>query len=399
VLQGTLGLPFAKLETPQRRSRQNMLWKKKGKASAGAAARVEPASEAPPSGPGDRALDVLTTLIKLYGKYAFDTDSAAAAETESHCNEWATRISLGAPRAGERASGSEPPAAPRTRDWPGLIHFVQGQRRSESEYVVRSISSFREAILCFADCLGRTLGDEQRSDHLIGKQLDTLSRALETRDPTRICTEAQLVVQSVRNSISMRRQREVEQSQALGERLRALREELAEARKKAEVDALTQLSNRAAFDDHLSHLATLGVLLGEAPCLLLADLDHFKSINDNYGHPAGDEVLRRVSHCLSRTFLRKHDFVSRYGGEEFAAVLIDTTLPQAEMLARRLVDNVRALEIRHGAHEIRTTISIGVAALGPGESSASWLARADAALYRAKHGGRDRHELALPAGG
>ncbi|MEO8183035.1 MAG: GGDEF domain-containing protein [Deltaproteobacteria bacterium] len=391
-------MPFAKLERLQRRSRQNMLWNKKGKASAAAAAQVARASEAP-SEPSDRALDVLGTLIKLYGKYAFDTDSAAASETEAQCNEWATRISLGAPRGGGSANDSQPAAAPRTRDWPGLISFVQGQRRSESEYVVRSISSFRDAILCFADCLGRTLGDEQRSDQQIGKQLDTLSRALETRDPTRICTEAQLVVQSVRSSISMRRQREIEQAQALGDRLRALREELAEARKKAEVDALTQLSNRAAFDDHLSHLATLGALLGEAPCLILADLDHFKSINDNYGHPAGDEVLRRVSHCLSRTFLRKHDFVSRYGGEEFAAVLIDTTLPQAEMLSRRLLDNVRALEMRHGSQEIRATISLGVTALGPGESSASWLARADAALYRAKRGGRDRYELGLPPGG
>lgn len=374
-----------------------MLWNKKGKVSTAAAARVSRASEAP-SEPSDRALDVLTTLIKLYGKYAFDTDSATASDIETQCNEWATRISLGQPRAGASANDSEPPAAPPTRDWPGLIGFVQGQRRTESEYVVRSIASFRDAILCFADCLGRTLGDEQRSDQQIGKQLDTLTRALETRDPTRIYTEAQLVVQSVRSSISVRRQREVEQAQVLGDRLRALREELAEARKKAEVDALTQLSNRAAFDAHLSHLASLGALLGEAPCLLLADLDHFKSINDNYGHPAGDEVLRCVSHCLSRTFLRKHDFVSRYGGEEFAAVLIDTTLPQAEMLSRRLVENVRALELRHGSQEIRATISVGVAAIGPSESGASWLARADAALYRAKRSGRDRHELALPPG-
>jgi diguanylate cyclase len=376
-----------------------MLWNKKGKTGTGAVARVEPVNEAA-SDPNERALDVLTTLIKLYGKYAFDTDNASAAETAARCHDWATRISLGAPRAESGgADDSEPPSGATTRDWPGLIGFVQDQRRGEGEYVVRSMNNFREAILCFADCLGRTLGDEQRSDLAIGKQLDTLSRALETRDTTRICTEAQAMVQSVRNSISVRRQREVEQQQALGERLRALREELAEARKKAEVDALTQLSNRAAFDEHLTHLATLGQLLGEPPCLILADLDHFKSINDNYGHPAGDEVLRRVSHCLSRTFLRKHDFVSRYGGEEFAAVLIDTTLAQAEMLSRRLVDNVRALEIRHGSHEIRATISLGVAALGPGETGAAWLARADAALYRAKRSGRNRHELALPPGG
>jgi diguanylate cyclase len=372
-----------------------MLWKKKSKGSEAAEARAD---ERDIGDPADRALDVLTALIKLYGKYAFDTDQTDASDTEAQCNEWATRIALGTPPArGQAQNDGDESSSTARRDWPGLISFMQESRRTESDYVVRSMSDFRGAILCFADCLSRTLGDEQKSDQLIGRQLDTLSRALETRDTSRICVEAQQVVQSVRQSIGVRRAREVEQAQMLGERLKALREELAEARKKAEVDALTQLSNRAAFDEHVRHLASLGVLLGEAPCLMLADVDHFKSINDNYGHPGGDEVLRQVGQCLSRTFLRKHDFVSRYGGEEFAAVLIDTTLAQTEMLSRRLLDNVRGLTIRHGGQEIRITMSLGVAALAPGESSQSWLARADAALYKAKRGGRNRYELAEPA--
>jgi len=363
-----------------------MLWNRKGKASSSGAAPLSAAND-PSTESGEKSLDVLSTLLRLYGKYAFDTDTAEASETAAECDSWATRIALGSSRADAPQNGSG-------RDWPGLIGFVQEQRRSESDYVVRSMRSFREAILCFADCLGKTLGEEQKADAVIEARLGTLSKALQTRDPLRICAEAQIVVDTVKSSIDARRQREVAQSLAIGERLKGLREELAEARKKAEVDALTQLSNRAALDAHLANLASLGKLLGEAPCLMLADLDHFKSINDNYGHPAGDEVLRQVSHCLSRTFLRKHDFVSRYGGEEFAAVLIDTTLAQAEMLAKRLVDNVRGLTIALPPHEIHTTISIGLAALRPGEGCASWLGRADAALYRAKRAGRNRHELA-----
>ena len=365
-----------------------MLWNRKGKASSSGTAPVSIEEDHTPE-PAEKSLDVLSTLLRLYGKYAFDTDTAEATQTAAECDSWATRIALGSSRADAAQSGSG-------RDWPGLIGFVQEQRRSESDYVVRSMRSFREAILCFADCLGKTLGEEQKADAVIEAQLGTLSKALLTRDALRICAEAQIVVDTVKSSIDARRKREVEQSRALGERLKGLREELAEARKKAEVDALTQLSNRAAFDAHLANLASLGKLLGEAPCLMLADLDHFKSINDNHGHPAGDEVLRQVSRCLSRTFLRKHDFVSRYGGEEFAAVLIDTTLAQGEMLAKRLVNNIRALSIVIPPHEIRPTISIGVAALRPGESCASWLARADAALYAAKRAGRDRHEVAAP---
>ena len=181
--------------------------------------------------------------------------------------------------------------------------------------------------------------------------------------------------------------------QALGEHVRELREELSLARKQAEIDALTQLSNRAAFDAQLSSVVSLGVLLGASPWLMIVDLDHFKAINDNYGHPAGDEVLRQVSHCLSRTFLRKQDFVCRYGGEEFAVLLLDTTREQMTVLAERLLQSVRELTVRHGAHEMRITLSAGLAALRPGETASSWLGRADAAMYRAKHEGRDDYRV------
>ncbi|HVZ32791.1 MAG TPA: GGDEF domain-containing protein, partial [Polyangiaceae bacterium] len=369
----------------------SMLWKKKLKVSDAGPLAI--ARNEPDAGGTERALDVLATLLKLYGQFAFDTDDSDAAQIRGQCNQWATRISVGAPRETDDPE-SDGDGGRLVRDWPGLIGFWQEQRRSESDYVVRSLGSFREAIVCFADVLGRAFADEQRSDRLLNGQLESLSRALTTRDIALICNEAQQVVASVRKSISSRQEREVAQVRVLSERLRVVREELAETRRKAEMDALTQLSNRAAFDAHSARLASLRVLLGEAPCLILADVDHFKSINDRYGHPGGDEVLRQLSHCLSRTFLRKNDFVARYGGEEFAILLIDTTRSQAEMLCRRLGDNVRGLSVWHEGQEIRMTISAGLAVLGPGESSGSWLERADAALYRAKRAGRDRYELA-----
>jgi diguanylate cyclase len=350
----------------------------------------------------EKALDVVTILVRLYGKHAFDTDTAEARLTEARCDEWATRISLGTPRdpaGAKRDLGGAPQPEPDAgfRDWTGLISYMRDQRRAESEYVVRSLGGFRDAILCFAGCLSKAVGEDRQADLHLDTRLDTLTQAIATRDAARICAEAERVVDAARQAMAVRREREREQVWALGERLRELRDELSETRKKAEVDALTQLSNRAACDSHLAHLASLGVLLGEAPWLLLVDLDRFKAINDNYGHPAGDEVLRQVSHCLSRTFLRKQDFVGRYGGEEFAVVLLDTTQAQMLMLVERLLDNVRGLVTTHGPHQIQVTLSVGLAALAPGESLASWIGRADAALYRAKKQGRDRLELAAPA--
>jgi diguanylate cyclase len=379
-----------------------MLWgKKKSPEQAGAGVSLVGAGD-PPRDLSEKALDAVTVLVRLYGKHAFDTDMADASSIEASCDEWATRISIGAPRpvkgshagaVGEAKAAVGALAAAGFRDWSGLISFIRDQRRAESEYVVRSMGSFRDAILCFAACVGKTMAAEQDSDAQIDARIDVLRLAIDTRDATRIVSEAERVVDAVRESMQERRRRECEEVQQLGEHVRALREELSQARKKAEIDALTQLSNRAAFDAHALSLVSLGVLLGESAWLLLVDLDHFKAVNDNYGHPAGDDVLRRVSQCLSRTFLRKQDFVCRYGGEEFAVVLLDTTEQQAILLTERLLGGVRDLVVKHGPHEVKVTLSVGLALLRPSETLAAWVGRADAALYRAKREGRDRYRL------
>ena len=386
-----------------------MLWRKKksGDVPAPDSTLVETRAGSDAPEPSQKALDAVTVLVRLYGKHAFDTDMADASSIEARCDEWATRISLGAPRprpleteqdaeeaaALESAKARSALASAGFRDWPGLIAFIRDQRRTESEYVVRSLGGFRDAILCFAGCLGKTIAAEQKSDARLDERIGTLRRAIDTRDATRVVSEAERVVDAVREAMQARRQREIEEIRLLGEHVRELREELSLARKQAEIDALTQLSNRAAFDTQLMHLVSLGVLLGQSPWLMIVDLDHFKAINDNYGHPAGDEVLRQVSHCLSRTFLRKQDVVSRYGGEEFAVLLLDTTPEQMTALAERLLECVRELTVRHAAHEMKITLSAGLAALRPGESASSWLGRADAALYRAKHEGRDDYRI------
>ncbi|HYP77139.1 MAG TPA: GGDEF domain-containing protein [Polyangiaceae bacterium] len=101
----------------------------------------------------------------------------------------------------------------------------------------------------------------------------------------------------------------------LSQNISELRNELQEVREKAAFDPLTQFFNRAALDAHLDRVADLAFLLSSSPCIMI-DVDHFKKCNDSYGHAAGDEVLRRVADGLVRNFLRREDFVARYGGEE-----------------------------------------------------------------------------------
>ncbi len=125
--------------------------------------------------------------------------------------------------------------------------------------------------------------------------------------------------------------------------------------------------------------------------LLLIDIDNFKKVNDTYGHPAGDEVLRHVARRLNES-LRKSDSAARYGGEEFAVVLTETGWEGALAVAERLRLNVCASAVVHDKDQIPVTVSVGVAELTKdvGGAKAELIKRADKALYEAKHIGKNR---------
>jgi diguanylate cyclase (GGDEF)-like protein len=120
----------------------------------------------------------------------------------------------------------------------------------------------------------------------------------------------------------------------------------------------------------------------------LIDLDHFKTINDTFGHAIGDEVLRQVTERIQRA-IRKTDYLGRYGGEEFLLLLVDTDVQQAKAFVERLQELVRTITLAGINHQC-ITMSVGIAAFRRGESVSQMIARADAALYAAKENGRNR---------
>lgn len=160
-------------------------------------------------------------------------------------------------------------------------------------------------------------------------------------------------------------------------------------------DTLTGVANRRSFNDTMESEWRRCARDGVAMAVIMADIDHFKDYNDTYGHQAGDLCLQQVSAAMRRCAVRPPDLLARYGGEEFIVLLPQETREGAEVVAQRILDEVRALRIAHAKSSVGpyVTVSLGMASVMPTEGmDASALIRAaDALLYRAKHTGRDRY--------
>jgi diguanylate cyclase (GGDEF)-like protein/PAS domain S-box-containing protein len=155
------------------------------------------------------------------------------------------------------------------------------------------------------------------------------------------------------------------------------------------IDPLTGVGNRRYTERILERQRELFRREGEISAVLFIDLDHFKAVNDTYGHDAGDAVLRAVARTVANN-LRTFDFLGRWGGEEFIAVLNRTDANRAVAVAKRCRGLARSCQVEWEGRTIRPTVSIGVAVIRPDETSAQLIARADAQLYQAKQAGRDR---------
>ncbi len=160
------------------------------------------------------------------------------------------------------------------------------------------------------------------------------------------------------------------------------------------IDALTQAHNRRALAEFLDRELVRSERHRRPVTLILLDIDHFKSVNDQFGHLAGDFALRELVQLI-RSVVRREDLLARYGGEEFAIVLVETGLPEAAKVAERIRQLIEEHVFRCGDAEFRLTASLGLAATPGGEelTTTEMIQRADKKLYHAKQAGRNRVEF------
>jgi diguanylate cyclase (GGDEF)-like protein len=193
-----------------------------------------------------------------------------------------------------------------------------------------------------------------------------------------------------------RQLRQLEKISRISDRYQRVMHDLNLALKQAAThDSMTGLANRRLLLERLKSEAERSARNQRPFCVAMLDVDHFKQINDTYGHDVGDQVLTEVARVLKST-VREYDLCGRWGGEEFLILLPEVKSEAALQSIRRVCDGISALRIRNGAELLCVNVSGGIAEFEPLENYSETINRADHALYVAKRNGRNRLELAEP---
>ncbi|MGC4012568.1 MAG: GGDEF domain-containing protein [Pseudomonas sp.] len=237
------------------------------------------------------------------------------------------------------------------------------------------VSGLKESVLEATDLEGLKRNVESRLQGLVG----TMDRFREEREVRE-------------REVGERIQSLVTRVASMEEEARTFQANIEDQRQKAMTDALTGLPNRAALSERLELEVSRWQRYGGDLLLAVLDVDHFKRINDDFGHLAGDKVLKIIANELAKR-VRKTDFIARYGGEEFVVLLPATPLEGGQQLLDALRGAIEACPFHFKGERLSITCSAGLTAFREGERAEAVFERADQALYRAKRGGRNRLEV------
>lgn len=277
-----------------------------------------------------------------------------------------------------------------------IRQFFSSYRVEEYAYLQKTMEEFKNIIWDFADQLGDDLQSEKTKESELKVHLSELREAVEANSIERLKSKSRAFIDTY---VQYQTQKDERRSKRLGtmtKTLGTMKKQLAQAQKDLKVDHLSQAYNRRSFDEQLRRYQQLYSLSKGNITLAICDIDHFKKVNDTFGHDIGDHVIKECVRFLKETFSRENDFVARLGGEEFAVILPDFNIESASKKIEECLSRIRKEKLVHEKFEIKFTISAGIAQLLEGESFDMWLKRADMALYQSKNSGRDRYTVAPP---
>lgn len=331
-------------------------------------------------------LDALGGILASYGRHAFDMPDRPATEVSSEFSRWQRHATMGVPLVAHPDTSTA--VGIKERDWDGVLRTFSEQRREESRYVDSAVTELRDALWACVETVHNAVKIDQRADKSAEVQMDRARTAINRLQTGNIKQEVLGAVAAIQAALQSRRDQQEQQYVSLATKLDRLGRQLEEAKRESTTDPLTGLGNRKLFDSSAQRAVHLHALGRTPVTLVLVDLDKLKFVNDMYGHQAGDAFITGVAKCMAKVFLRQSDVICRQGGDEFSAVLNNTDMKVAFTLAKRLQDAIATMPSPHPGLEFQVGASIGLAQLDTAEDIEEWIARADRALYQAKHGDR-----------
>lgn len=272
--------------------------------------------------------------------------------------------------------------------------FFSAYRIDESAYIQKTFEDFRTIIWDFVDQISDDIDEEQKEDFEIRRSLDDLKEAVEANSIEDLKNQSRRFIDFYIEKQYKKDKRRNTRMKSIRKNLNLVKKQLADANTTLRTDHLTQAFNRKTFDEYMEQHHKLFGTSKHPVTLMLVDIDHFKKINDTFGHQVGDFVLKELVQTLKSMFNRDSDLLARIGGEEFAIILPDYQVEHAIKKAEEVLSRIRAEAYVHEEREIRFTVSIGIAQLNEGESMETWVKRADMALYSSKNNGRNRYTVA-----
>lgn len=275
-----------------------------------------------------------------------------------------------------------------------IRQFFNSYRIEESSYVQKSFEDFKKIIWNFADQLADDEYFEKKQESEIYKNLVELRDAVESNSIDTLRAKSKEFIQVYVEKTQVKSERRKRNLSSVRKNLTTIKKQLLEAHKDLETDHLTGAYNRRSFELHLKKLISLSADAKYPPTLIMVDIDHFKKVNDSYGHDIGDLVLKECIQLMQEFFSNTNEFVARLGGEEFVILVSDTSMEEITQKIDAFQNKLRKEVFIMGKFEIKFTVSLGIAQLNSEESGDSLLKRADTALYQSKNTGRNRWTLA-----
>lgn len=340
----------------------------------------------------DGALDTLGTVIRVMGDESFPLDQDIDTTIfRGKCKQFAGHIENGAAVPAFDIAQTEDGS----REWAQVRGFFADRRRAEKTFVTERLQNYREVVEDLVTGL-RQIGErDENTASRVQDCLSSIDHAVASGKLPDIEAALARTVEQVTATFADQKQAYESQLGELNSRMSNLRQDLVAAREEMKRDPLTDAYNRGAFDTAIEQSLNLHFVLDQPVTLVMVDLDNFKQVNDNYGHASGDEALRAVGECLERAFIRKGDLVARYGGDEFAVILNDTSAQNSSRLIERFLQQANQIAVTDANDGSVVSCSAGYTEIHSSDSVENLIKRADRALYQAKAAGRNTARLLL----